>query len=373
MTDDTSPLREAVLAALRGVEDPEIHRPITDLDMVREVTVTDTGHVRVALVLTTAGCPLRDSLEGAVRGAVGAVTGVTGLTVDIGVMDDAERAALTARLRGATPAQANPFAGSSTRVLAVASGKGGVGKSSLTANLAVALAAAGFRVGLLDADLYGHSIPDIMGLGDTSPTLVDDLLMPVPAFGVKVMSIGLLKERRDQVIAWRGPMLDRALAQLLGDVYWGDLDYLLVDLPPGTGDVAMSTARQLPTSAVIVVTTPQTAAAEVAERAGSLADIMHQRVVGVIENMSWLETTCPHCGGAERFEPFGRGGGAEVAAALTQRVGYDVPLLAQVPLDERVRRGGDVGRPVVVAEPDAPCARAITALATRLADARPAS
>jgi len=357
------------MAALATVMDPEIHRPITELDMVHDVVVDEAGRVRVDVLLTVAGCPLQGTIKDAVSQAVAAVPGVTAVEVGVGVMSNEQRAALMTKLRGGVPEATNPFAQPDCRttVLAVASGKGGVGKSSITANLAVALAALGHRVGLLDADIYGHSIPDMMGVGDTSPTLVDDLLMPVPAFGVKVMSIGMLKERRDQVIAWRGPMLDRALSQLLTEVYWGELDFLLVDLPPGTGDLAMSTARQLPTSHVIVVTTPQTAAAEVAERAGLLADIMHQGVAGVIENMSWLDAVCPHCGKTHRIELFGRGGGAEVAAALGQHLGRDVPLLAQVPLDERVRAGGDAGRPIVVDDPGSPCAVALAGLATRLA------
>jgi ATP-binding protein involved in chromosome partitioning len=368
MSQTTAPLYEAVRAALDTVIDPELRRPITQLGMVRDVFTDEAGQVGVTIALTIAGCPLRDTLEDSVRQTVAAVPGVTGVAVEIQVMDDQQRADLSKQLRGATP-EVNPFAdpNSRTAVLAIASGKGGVGKSTLTVNLAVALAARGLSVGLLDADIYGHSIPDMMGVGDTPPTVMDDMLLPVPAHGVAVMSIGMLKESRDQIIAWRGPMLDRGLSQLLTQVFWGDLDVLLVDLPPGTGDMPMSVARQLPGSSVIVVTTPQTAAAEVAERAGALADKMGQSVLGVVENMSWLETVCPHCGQPGRIELFGHGGGAEAAAALTRRTGTPVPLLAQIPLDERLRGGGDTGHPIVVEAPDAPCALAITGLADRLA------
>ena len=240
-----------------------------------------------------------------------------------------------------------PFArpGSLTRVLAVASGKGGVGKSSVTVNLAVAMAAQGLSVGVVDADVYGHSVPDMLGIGDRRPTQVEDMIMPVEAHGVRVMSIGMLKPRRDQVVAWRGPMLDRALVQMLGDVFWGDLDVLLLDLPPGTGDVAISLGQHLANAEVVVVTTPQQAAAEVAERAGTMASMMHQRVVGVVENMSYLP--CPDCDPEQRLEPFGSGGGDRVAATLSQRFGYDVPVLGRVPLDERLRAGGDSGTPLV--------------------------
>lgn len=361
-----------VRAALDTVLDPEIRKPITDLGMVEDVQVDPLGRVKVKILLTVAGCPLRNTIENDVANAIGNLKGVNELQVELGVMSPEQRAELTAKLRGGVPAKTNPFADPNnlTTVLAISSGKGGVGKSSMTVNLAVAMAAQGLRVGLLDADIYGHSIPDMMGIGDSHPTVVDDMIMPVPAHGVKVMSIGMLKESRDQVIAWRGPMLDKALNQMLTDVFWGDLDFLLVDLPPGTGDMAMSVGRLLPTSQVIVVTTPQQAAAEVAERAGTMAVMMNQPVLGVVENMSWLEATCPHCGGSHRVDVFGYGGGEAVSAALSERTGKDVALLAQIPLDEAVRQGGDSGDPVVLAEPDRPSAAAIRALAGRLA-ARP--
>jgi ATP-binding protein involved in chromosome partitioning len=254
-------------------------------------------------------------------------------------------------------------------VFAVASGKGGVGKSSVTVNLALAIAAQGRSVGIVDADVYGHSVPAMLGVADERPTQVEEMIMPVPtASGVSVISIGMLKPRRDQVVAWRGPMLDRALVQMLSDVYWGDLDVLLLDLPPGTGDVAISLGQHLPGAEVIVVTTPQEAAAEVAERAGTMASMMHQRVVGVLENMSYL--ACPHCaeeGTEHRIEIFGSGGGERVAATLSQRFGYDVPVLGQVPLDTSLREGGDVGKPIVESNPTAPAAVVLRSVAERLA------
>jgi len=259
--------------------------------------------------------------------------------------------------------------GSLTKVFAIASGKGGVGKSSVTVNLALAMAAEGLRVGVVDADIYGHSVPAMLGVADARPTQVDDLIMPVPTpSGVSVISIGMLKARRDQVVAWRGPMLDRALVQMLADVYWGDLDVLLLDLPPGTGDVAISLGQHLPGAEVVVVTTPQEAAAEVAERAGTMASMMHQRVVGVVENMSYLP--CPHCaenGTDHRLEVFGSGGGARVAETLSKRFGYDVPVLGHVPLDLSLREGGDTGKPIVDSDPTSPAAVVLRSVATTLA------
>ncbi|MCW2820662.1 MAG: minD 1, partial [Marmoricola sp.] len=255
-----------------------------------------------------------------------------------------------------------------TKVYAIASGKGGVGKSSVTVNLAIAMAKQGMKVGLVDADIYGHSVPAMLGMADTRPTQVEDLIMPVPTpSGVSVISIGMLKPRRDQVVAWRGPMLDRALVQMLADVYWGDLDVLLLDLPPGTGDVAISLGQHLPSAEVIVVTTPQEAAAEVAERAGTMASMMHQRVIGVIENMSFMP--CPHCtaeGIEHRLEIFGNGGGARVAATLGGRFGYDVPVLGEIPIDLSLREGGDSGKPVVDSDPTAPAALVLSEVARGL-------
>ncbi|GIG96459.1 iron-sulfur cluster carrier protein [Plantactinospora mayteni] len=360
----TNAVEEAVHAALATVDDPEIRRPITELGMVRSAVVADDGTVRVELLLTVAGCPLRDKLRTDITAAVGAVPGVTGVTIDFGVMSPEQRQALQTRLRGGGQSQEPviPFAqpGSRTRVYAVASGKGGVGKSSVTVNLAAALAARGLAVGVVDADIYGHSVPRMLGV-DGRPTRVEDMIMPPQAHGVKVISIGMFTDGNAAVV-WRGPMLHRALQQFLADVYWGDLDVLLLDLPPGTGDVAISLAQLLPNAEILVVTTPQTAAAEVAERAGGIALQTHQRLVGVVENMSWLDLP-----DGSRMEVFGSGGGAMVAESLTRVIGAQVPLLGQIPLDTRVREAGDAGDPVVLAEPEAPAAKALNAVADRLA------
>ncbi|HET9944339.1 MAG TPA: P-loop NTPase, partial [Actinomycetes bacterium] len=291
----SSPTLEQVNAALATVNDPEIKRPITDLDMVESVDVSDNGRVSVKVLLTVAGCPLKDTINRDVTAAVSAVEGVTAVDLELGVMSAEQRANLQQTLRGGQAQREIPFAqpGSLTKVFAIASGKGGVGKSSVTVNLGIAMAQQGLKVGIVDADIYGHSVPAMLGVGDVRPTQVEDMIMPVPtpltreyAGELSVISIGMLKPRRDQVVAWRGPMLDRALVQMLSDVYWGDLDVLLLDLPPGTGDVAISLGQHLPNAEVLVVTTPQEAAAEVAERAGTMASMMHQRVVGVVENMS---------------------------------------------------------------------------------------
>ncbi|HEX4191101.1 MAG TPA: Mrp/NBP35 family ATP-binding protein [Marmoricola sp.] len=370
----TSPVLEQVQAALATVNDPEIKRPITELGMVESVDIDDTGKVAIKVLLTVAGCPLKDTITRDVTGAVSTVAGVTAVDLELGVMTAEQRAGLKDVLSGGQAQREIPFGkpDSLTKVYAIASGKGGVGKSSVTVNLALALAAQGLRVGVIDADIYGHSVPAMLGLADTRPTQVDDLIMPVPtASGISVISIGMLKPRRDQVVAWRGPMLDRALVQMLADVYWGDLDALLLDLPPGTGDVAISLGQHLPSAEVIVVTTPQEAAAEVAERAGTMASMMHQRVIGVVENMSYLP--CPHCteeGKEHRLEIFGSGGGARVAATLSQRLGYDVPLMADVPIDISLREGGDDGKPVVEANPTSPAAVALTSIATQLSGRR---
>jgi ATP-binding protein involved in chromosome partitioning len=367
----TTPALEEINAALATVNDPEIKRPITDLGMVESVDVDDTGKVSVKVLLTVAGCPLKDTINRDVTAAVANVTGVTAVDLELGVMTAEQRAGLHEVLRDGQAQREIPFAkpGSLTKVYAIASGKGGVGKSSVTVNLALALAAQGQKVGVLDADIYGHSVPAMLGVADSRPTQVDDLIMPVPtASGLSVISIGMLKPRRDQVVAWRGPMLDRALVQMLADVYWGDLDALLLDLPPGTGDVAISLGQHLPNAEVIVVTTPQEAATEVAERAGTMASMMHQRVIGVVENMSFL--ACPHCaseGREHRLEIFGSGGGARVAATLSQRFGYDVPLLGEIPIDTALREGGDSGKPVIEADPTSPSARALAHVADALA------
>jgi ATP-binding protein involved in chromosome partitioning len=359
------PLVPRIRTALHQVNDPEIRRPITDLGMVDGIEVDAAGQVGVRILLTVAGCPLRDTLNRDVTAAVLGVPGVSAVNVELGVMSDEQRVALRELLKGGHADREIPFArpDSLTQVIAVASGKGGVGKSSVTVNLAKALAAHGRNVGVLDADIYGHSVPAMLGVADSRPTAVEDMIMPVPADGLRVISIGMLKPRRDQVVAWRGPILDRALTQMLADVYWGDLDFLLIDLPPGTGDVAISLGQKLPNAEVLVVTTPQAAAAEVAERAGTMASMMNQRVIGVVENMSHLVTTCPHCGEVHTLHVFGTGGGAEVARTLSTRLGYPVALLAQIPLDPQLRASGDAGVPLVETGPDEPAALALSALA----------
>ncbi len=366
----STPSLEQVNAALATVNDPEIKRPITELGMVESVDIDDAGRVRVTVLLTVAGCPLKETITRDVTGAVGRVAGVTDVDLTLGVMSAEQRAGLKDTLQGGQAQREIPFAqpGSLTKVFAIASGKGGVGKSSVTVNLALAMAKQGLKVGVVDADIYGHSVPAMLGVADARPTQVDDLIMPVPtASGVSVISIGMLKPRRDQVVAWRGPMLDRALVQMLSDVYWGDLDVLLLDLPPGTGDIAISLGQHLPGAEVVVVTTPQEAAAEVAERAGTMASMMHQRVVGVVENMSFLP--CPHCaaeGTEHRLEIFGSGGGDRVAETLSARFGYDVPVLGRIPLDASLREGGDVGKPIVEADPTAPAAAQLLRIAATL-------
>ncbi len=370
MSTPTATMEAAVSAALATVNDPEIRRPITDLGMVRAIAIDADGVVRVDLLLTVAGCPLREKLREDITAAVGAVAGVRGVEIEFGVMSPEQRQALQASLRGGNGGTAAaepvvPFAqpGSRTRVYAVASGKGGVGKSSVTVNLAASLAARGLSVGVIDADIYGHSVPRMLGV-ENRPTQVEDMIMPPEAHGVKVISIGMFTPGNAPVV-WRGPMLHRALQQFLVDVYWGDLDALLLDLPPGTGDVAISLAHLLPNAEILVVTTPQAAAAEVAERAGGIAEQTHQRLIGVVENMSWLELP-----DGSQMEVFGSGGGALVAESLTEIVGTKVPLLGQIPLDTRVREGGDAGMPIVLTDPAAPAAVALASVADRLAARR---
>ena len=356
------PTTEQVTKALDGVHDPEIRRPITELGMVKDIEVGADGLVRVQVWLTVAGCPLRDTITREVTAAVGKVPGVSSVRVDLDVMSDEQRRALQTQLRGGRAEPQIPFAqpSSLTRVYAVASGKGGVGKSSVTVNLAAALAAGGHKIGVVDADIYGHSVPRMLGVTGR-PTPVENMIMPPSAHDVKVISIGMFTKGNTPVV-WRGPMLHRALQQFLADVYWGDLDVLLLDLPPGTGDVAISVAQMLPSAELLVVTTPQLAASEVAERAGAIAMQTHQRIAGVIENMSYL--LCPHCG--EQTEIFGSGGGASVAAALSRLTGAPVPLLGQVPIDVRLREGGDAGVPLVLGEPDSPAGLALQKIADEL-------
>jgi ATP-binding protein involved in chromosome partitioning len=355
------PSHDTVHAALARVLDPEIRRPITELGMVESVDVAPDGRVRVGVLLTVAACPMRERLNQDVTAAVSAIPGVTAVDVNLGVMTDAQRTALRQKLRGNAPATEIPFAkpGSRTRVYAVASGKGGVGKSSVTVNLAAELARRGLSVGVLDADIYGFSVPRMLGVTG-KPTQVDQMIMPPVAYDVKVISIGMFTPGNTAVV-WRGPMLHRALQQFLGDVYWGDLDVLLMDLPPGTGDIAISVAQLVPSAELLVVTTPQIAAREVAERAGSIALQTHQQIVGVVENMSWL--TLPD---GSRLELFGSGGGQAVADALAVATGTRVPLLGQLPIDQRVREGGDDGRPVVLYHPDSAAAVALRSVADTL-------
>jgi ATP-binding protein involved in chromosome partitioning len=329
--------------------------------MVKSVLVVD-GVADVGVYLTVVGCPMRETITKRVTEAVSRVPGITSVRVELDVMSDQQRADMRKNLRGDTPEAVIPFAqpGSLTRVYCVASGKGGVGKSSVTVNLAAALAARGLSVGVVDADIYGHSVPRMLGV-TARPTRVDDMIMPPQAHGLKVISIGMFTAGNDAVV-WRGPMLHRALQQFLADVYWGDLDVLLLDLPPGTGDIAISTAQLLPSAELLVVTTPQQAAAEVAERAGSIAVQTRQRVAGVIENMSWMELP-----DGSRVDVFGTGGGQTVADSLTRLLGAKVPLLGQIPLETRVRESGDTGTPVVLTDPGSPAATALLAVAEKLA------
>lgn len=354
-------LHQAVNTALATVIDPELRRPITELGMVDSVEISDDGRVRLAVLLTIAGCPLRDTITSDADKALSAVPGVTAVEVELKVMNQAQRDALKEQLRGAGGQRGIPFnqPGSLTKVFAVASGKGGVGKSSVTVNLACALAAQGLRVGIVDADVYGFSVPALMGITQ-APTRVDDMILPPVAYGVKVISIGMFVTA-NQPVAWRGPMLHRALEQFLTDVYFGDLDVLFLDLPPGTGDIAISVAQLLPRAEILVVTTPQAAAADVAERAGAIATQTGQSLAGVIENMSYLEM--PDGG---RMDLFGSGGGEVLAERLTATVGSEVPLLGHIPLDILLREGGDAGSPIVLGQPETPAAKALVEIAGKL-------
>ncbi|GAA0988841.1 Mrp/NBP35 family ATP-binding protein [Nocardiopsis tropica] len=353
---------EQVHKALATVQDPEIHRPITDLGMVKSIDIADDGAVSVGIYLTVAGCPMKGRIEKDVTAAVTEVAGVTSVRVELDVMSDEQRKELQTKLRGGQAEKEIPFAkpNSLTKVFAVASGKGGVGKSSVTVNLAAALAAQGHKVGVVDADIYGHSVPRMLGASDF-PTKVEDMILPPTAHGIKVISVGMFTQG-NQPVVWRGPMLHRALQQFLADVFWGDLDVLLMDLPPGTGDIAISTAQLLPTAELLIVTTPQMAAAEVAERAGAITAQTHQRIAGVIENMSYFVPP----GGGEPLHLFGEGGGQTVADALTKTLGTTIPLLGQVPLDTRLREGGDEGTPLVLSDPDTDASKVISGIAESL-------
>ncbi|WP_280429169.1 Mrp/NBP35 family ATP-binding protein [Nocardia brasiliensis] len=351
-----------VRGALAKVDDPEIRKPITELGMVKSIAIGSDSNVHVEIYLTTAGCPLRTEITQRVTRAVADVAGVGAVTVELDVMNDEQRTNLRKQLRGDSADPVIPFAqpGSLTRVYAVASGKGGVGKSSVTVNLAAAMAARGLSVGVLDADIYGHSIPRMLGT-DARPTQVEKMIMPPQAHGVKMISIAQFTKGNTPVV-WRGPMLHRALQQFLADVFWGDLDVLLLDLPPGTGDIAISIAQLIPGAEILVVTTPQIAAAEVAERAGAIALQTRQRIAGVVENMSWLDLP-----DGSRMELYGAGGGQVVAERLTRAVGAEVPLLGQIPIEQAVREAGDEGNPIVLRDPETPAAKALLAVADKLA------
>ncbi len=358
----TQQIIENIHAALATVSDPELHRPLPDLGMIESVTF-EKGAAVVTILLTISGCPMRDRLKSDVHAAISKVDGVKEITLNFGVMNEEQRNNVKKILHGGVE-KFIPFAqpDSLTRVIGIASGKGGVGKSSLTVNLAVAAVARGLKVGILDADVYGHSIPRLMNLVGQRPTAIDQTFIPLESYGVKVVSMEMFKPDRADPVAYRGPMLHKVLEQLLSDAYWGDLDLLLLDLPPGTGDIAISLGQLIPASEILVVTTPQVAAAEIAERAGRIAHQLKQHIVGVVENMSDIE--CPHCG--EAISLFGSGGGLETAKRLSTLVGADVPLLAAVPFDPALRIGGDDGLPIVLSKPESHSAVAIYSVVDQL-------
>ena len=348
---------ERIREALRSVLDPEIGKPIEDIGMLKGIEVDD-GNVRVHVLITIEGCPLKDRITSDVTSALAPVQGVRSVDVQLSPMSPEEREALVSKLRGpGAPAQGPRafFQDGRTKVIAVASGKGGVGKSTVTVNLAAALVREGHAVGVLDADVWGFSVPRMLGASG-EPVGFNGMILPLEAHGVRVISMGFFVPEEQPVI-WRGPMLHKAVEQFLGEVYWGDLDFLLCDLPPGTGDVSISLASFLPGASMLVVTTPQEAARKVAERAGKMAERTNLRPIGVVENMSWF--VCPHCG--ERTHIFGQGGGEEAAATL------GVKLLGRIPLVPAVRQGGDEGVPIVLSEPSSPAAQALTEAAIELA------
>ena len=355
-------LVDQIQSALSKVSDPELHRSITELGMVESVLVQGSKAI-VQILLTISGCPMRDRLDRDVRAAVSSVDGISSVDLTFGAMSEEQRSNVKKIMRGGrekTIQFAEPT--SLTRVIGIASGKGGVGKSSITVNLAVAAARQGLKVGVLDADVYGHSVPRLMGVLGQRPTSIDQFFIPVERFGVKIVSMEMFKPERSDPIAYRGPLLHRVLEQLLSDAYWGDLDLLLLDLPPGTGDIAISLGQLLPASEILVVTTPQVAAAEVAERAGRIAHQLKQHILGVVENMS--DIPCPSCG--EAISIFGSGGGAETAARLSTLVGSEISLLASIPFDKALREGGDNGEPITLANPDALASKAIDELLAKL-------
>ena len=355
-------LIDELAEALTTVQDPELHRSITELGMVEDLSEID-GEVSIRILLTISGCPMQDRLRGDVTNALTKIAGVKSVQLDFGVMNQDQRDNVKKIMRNGRE-KFIPFAqpASLTRVIGIASGKGGVGKSSVTVNLAVAAASKGLRVGILDADVYGHSIPRLMGLMGQRPTAIDQMFIPLESYGVKTVSMEMFKPERSDAVAYRGPLLHRVLEQLLSDAYWGDLDLLLIDLPPGTGDLAISLGQLIPTSEILVVTTPQIAAAEVAERAGRIAHQIHQQVIGVVENMS--EYTDAATG--QTVSLFGNGGGEETSKRLSTLVGSEVPLLGKIPFSIDLRMGGDQGIPVVIADPESASALALTAIAEKL-------
>ena len=370
-----APTPEQLVEALRPVEDPELHRSIVDLGMLRRAEMRDGGVADICVALTVAGCPLRNEIQRRVNDAVVTLDGVTSVDLEFTVMNDEERAAVREMLHGApgsasagqghahghAEGRAIPFAesGSRTRPLLISSGKGGVGKSSVTTNLAVALAAKGHSVGVVDADIYGYSIPRMLGT-DRQPTVIDEMIVPPEQWGVRCISIGYFVPEGEAVV-WRGPMLHKALEQFLTDIFWDEPDFLLVDMPPGTGDSALSLTQYLPRGEVFVVTTPQPAAQKVARLSAAMAGKVNLPVRGVIENMSWFTGN-----DGTRYELFGSGGGAELAAEL------DVPLLGQLPLVPELRIGGDEGRPITAVEPESEAAQMFRDIAERIAvDMRP--
>jgi ATP-binding protein involved in chromosome partitioning len=359
----SSDVVKEIHAALATVSDPELHRPLPDLGMVENVSF-DKGIASIKILLTISGCPMRDRLEKDVRTAVEKVSEVNEIQVEFGVMNEAQRDNVKKLLRGGRE-KFIPFAqpDSLTRVWGISSGKGGVGKSSVTVNLAATLSDRGFKVGVLDADVYGHSIPRLLGIEGQRPTAIDQTFIPIEIRGIKVVSIEMFKPDRADPVAYRGPLLHRVLEQLLSDAYWGDLDFLLLDLPPGTGDIAISLGQLIPASEIIVVTTPQVAAAEVAERAGRIAHQLKQHIVGVVENMSAYINSAT----GEKIAFFGEGGGAETSRRLSTLVGAEVPLVAQIPFDQELREGGDEGAPIVWRNPDSPSAQAFLSVIDALA------
>ncbi len=358
----TTKIIDNINAALGTVADPELHRPLPELGMVKSVAF-EAGVAHIEILLTISGCPMRDRLQTDISAAVTKIPEVNSVQLTFGVMNEEQRGAVKKLLHGGVE-KFIPFAqpNSLTRVIGIASGKGGVGKSSVTVNLAVAAAKRGLRVGVLDADVYGHSVPRLMGILGQRPTAIDQTFIPVEAFGVKVVSMEMFKPERSDAVAFRGPMLHKVLEQLLSDAYWGDLDLLLFDLPPGTGDVAISLGQLIPASEIIVVTTPQIAAAEVAERAGRIAHQLKQHIIGVIENMS--DSKCAKCG--DPIAIFGSGGGLETSKRLSSLVGADVPLLGAIPFDSSLREGGDAGTPIVIGDPTSPASEAFSALIEKL-------